>query len=146
MDRQFDYYQMADGSTKILDHAFVINKLLSMPKAYDSVVAAMYTRDHYESYYRINTHQAGARKDIMPLIAYSDAEDTWETSYMRERMTRFRRSGVLAMFGIPWDRFIQLPKEYCDALIEESEFAIKEKATDTAQLQAEVAQQLGRAK
>ena len=117
-----------------------------MPKAYDSVVASMYIRDHYESYYGINVHQAGGIKDIMPLIAYADAEDTWETSYLRERITRYRKSGVLATFGIAWDRFILLPKEYCDALIEEAEIAIKEKATDTVKLQAEIAAQLGGAK
>ena len=124
---------------QVMDHAYVINKLLAIPKAYDSVVASLYIKDYYETYYHIKSHQAGARKDIMPLIAYSDAEDTFETSYLRERMARYRKSGVLTMFGIPWDRFILQPKEVCDALVEEAEFAIKEKAADTAQLQAEMA-------
>jgi replicative superfamily II helicase len=130
MDIRFDRYVDAGGKEQSLDHAYVINKLLAMPKAYDSVVASMYILDHYESYYRINSHQAGARKDIMPLIAYAQAEDTWESSYLRERMTRYRRSGVLATFGLSWTEFVKLPKSYCDSLMEEAEFAIKEKATD----------------
>lgn len=146
LDKRFDYYLDANGKEQVLDHAYVINKLLAMPKAYDSVVASMYIRDHYESYYRINVHQAGVNKDIMPLIAYSDAEDTWESSFLRERMSRYRRSGVLAVFGISWTEFIKLPTIYCNSLIEEAEFSIKEKAADTVKLQAEIAAQLGGAK
>lgn len=127
----------------MLDHALVINKLLAIPNAYSSVVASLYIRDYYESYYRINVHQAGASKDIMPLIAFCETEDTFETSYLRERMTRYRKSGVLATFGIPWDQFILQTKEICDALIEEAEFAIKEKAAEAANLQAAFAAQLG---
>lgn len=144
MDRRFEYYQDLQGKTQVLDHAYVINQLLAMPKAYNSIVAALFIRDHYETYYRINSHQAGMRKDIMPLIAYADAEDTHETSYLRERITSYRKSGVLATFGLSWTEFIKLPKCYCDSLIEEAEFAIKEKAADTNKLQAEFAQQLTR--
>jgi replicative superfamily II helicase len=138
MDLNFDRYKDKDGKMQILDHGFVIKKLLELPKTCDSVVASLYLRDHYDTFYRTVSHQPGARTDIMPMIAYSEAEDTFETSYMRERMARYRKSGVLATFGIAWDRFLLLPKEYCDALIEESEFAMDEKASEAKKMENEL--------
>lgn len=113
-------------------------QLLLIPHTCSSLVAQLYLRDYYETYYGINTHEKGKSKDAIPMIAYCEAEDSFETSYLRERITRYRKSGVHDCFHIPWDRFIELPKEICDALMQEAEYALLEKAKDTDALKREV--------
>lgn len=124
----FDEFIGADGKLQRLDHNYVVKQLLEIKTSHSSIVAQMYARDYYETFYQITAHDQGTKKSIMPLIAFADVEDTSEVSHFREYMVKYRKSGVKEIFDIPFDRFIQLPVDTCASLMEEAEFAIKEKA------------------
>lgn len=85
-----------------------IKGLLKVAPVISSVESQLLMRDAYETAYGIHDH---ARKtDDMALIRWRPAEDIDAFDPTPERMKAYHAAQVLKYTGIPFDRFLELPR------------------------------------
>jgi hypothetical protein len=82
-----------------------------------STNAQLLLLDAYETTYDIYNHDLHSKGRPLVLVAKQWAEDVSEGSVLFERMEEYHAVGILKFFGIPWDRWIEQPKEINDEQI-----------------------------
>lgn len=105
------------------------------PTKLTSIGLQLLLRNYYETYYGLQNYATVSETNPIPHIAFLDEEDVFEVSAWRERLASFRKAKVHQTFGVSWNEFLELPRDQCLAMLEETEIDVSNEAAEAAAVQ-----------
>lgn len=95
--------------------------------------------DAYETTYGIENHEQPQKARPLLLVAQHWAEDTGKGSHLFERQQQYYDCGILKFFGIPFDRWLDQPREIVEEQMRRGKIWGEEENNQAAALQAKLA-------
>lgn len=106
-----------------------------------STNAQLLLREAYETTYGIVNHELPAvKKRPLALVAFQWPEDSTSGCRLYERMDQYHDCSILKWFGLPWDRWIEQPRDVCEEQLKKGKKWDAEAVTKEAELQRQLEQ------
>jgi hypothetical protein len=107
-----------DGLPKPIDEDLLIQNLFANIPKLCSTDATILSTIHYDTYYGIFEHRRYEEARPMGLMALHPAEDAFHTHPLFDCARNFRHGRIQELFGITFDRYLQLTHPMIEMLTE----------------------------
>lgn len=104
-----------------------INEVLRIPQKLSVLDAKLVLSEAYDKTYGICNHDNLSADDApLSIVAYHQAEETFDFSTTKQYITAYRKKRLYRLFGVSLNEFMQLPSEIADELLRQATEEIKQ--------------------